>query len=116
MPPRTYCAASAENVIKYFNEVLEPYARCWHEAVLAAAGFPFRPAVEVGNLSLVRRFVAAGLGVAPVPAVAFRTRRSAQGIKTYRLAGLPPVSYLRAIRAGVPLPPLAGKLLELVRS
>ena len=37
MPPRTYCDASAEDVIKYFSEVLEPYSRCWHEAVLSAA-------------------------------------------------------------------------------
>ena len=32
----------------------------------ATADAPFRPAVEVGNLSLVRRFVASGLGLAPV--------------------------------------------------
>ena len=34
------------------------------ETAFAGAGLAFRPAVEVGNLSLVRRFVAAGLGVA----------------------------------------------------
>ena len=41
------------------------------ESAFDRAGLAFRPAVEVGNLSLVRRFVAAGLGVAPVPEIAF---------------------------------------------
>jgi LysR family hydrogen peroxide-inducible transcriptional activator len=41
------------------------------EGVFAREGIRPQAAVEVGNLSLVRRFVAAGLGVAPVPAVAF---------------------------------------------
>ena len=37
MPPRAYCDASTQNVIKYIEETLQPYMKCWHEAVLAAA-------------------------------------------------------------------------------
>ncbi len=75
---------------------------------------PFRPAVEVGNLSLVRRFVAAGLGVAPVPAVAFG-RRNQPGVERRRLTGIEPVRYDHAVRAGVPLPEATRRLLELLR-
>jgi DNA-binding transcriptional LysR family regulator len=84
------------------------------EAAFERAGQPFRPAVEVGNLSLVRRFVAAGLGVAPVPAVAFGPR-DAPGLERRRLAGVEPVRYDRAVRAGVPLPEATLRLLELIR-
>jgi LysR family hydrogen peroxide-inducible transcriptional activator len=85
------------------------------EDVWSAAGIPFRPAVEVGNLSLVRRFVAAGLGVAPVPAIAFTSRGSDHGTRRSRLRGVPPVRYALARRAGVPLTPSADRLVELLR-
>jgi DNA-binding transcriptional LysR family regulator len=81
------------------------------ERAFDAAGLPFRPAVEVGNLSLVRRFVAAGLGFAPVPRVAFAERASLRGVRRLELAGVPPLGYQRAVRAGVPLPAAAEKLL-----
>jgi DNA-binding transcriptional LysR family regulator len=84
------------------------------EAAFASRGLPFRPAVELGNLSLVRRFVAAGLGVAPVPAIAFGPR-DAPGLDRRRLAGVEPVRYERAVRAGVPLPEATRRLLERVR-
>jgi DNA-binding transcriptional LysR family regulator len=83
------------------------------EQAFAAAGQPFRPAVEVGNLSLVRRFVATGLGVAPVPAVAFGSRDLAT-LEKRRLAGVEPVSYDRVVRAAVPLPPAISELLALL--
>jgi DNA-binding transcriptional LysR family regulator len=73
-----------------------------HERAFTAAGSTFRPAVEVGNLSLVRRFVAAGLGVAPVPAIAFGEARSG-GTERRRVGGVRAVQYARAIRAGAPL-------------
>ena len=84
------------------------------ELAFNRAGILFRPAVEVGNLSLVRRFVAAGLGVAPVPAIAFSPRRQA-GITRRPLAGIDPVKYDLAIRSGVPLPPATRRLLELLK-
>lgn len=74
------------------------------EAAFAARRLPFRPAVEVGNLSLVRRFVDAGLGVAPVPAVAFRIRGP-------RITGVPPVRYAAITRRGVPLADSGRRLL-----
>ena len=82
------------------------------EAAFAAEGASFRPAVEVGSLSLVRRFVAAGLGVAPVPEVAFPNRASRPGVTSRRISGIPPVVYDRVVRAGVPLPEPAKALLE----
>lgn len=85
------------------------------EEAFAAAGVPFRPAVEVGNLSLVRRFVAAGLGVAPVPAVAFARDGRARGVSRTRLRGVPPLRYAVARRAGVPLAVAAERLLVLLR-
>jgi DNA-binding transcriptional LysR family regulator len=86
------------------------------ESAFAEAGVAFRPAVEVGNLSLVRRFVAAGLGVAPVPAIAFAERKSIRGVRRHALVGVAPVTYHRAVRAGVPLPSIAGRLMGLLRS
>jgi len=86
------------------------------EQAFVAAGVAFRPAVEVGNLSLVRRFVAAGLGVAPVPQIAFSGRGSMRGVRKLALSGIGPVGYHRAVRAGVPLPPIAQRLLDLLRS
>jgi DNA-binding transcriptional LysR family regulator len=85
------------------------------EDAFGAAGVPFRPAVEVGNLSLVRRFVAAGLGVAPVPSIAFPRASQPQGVQRRTLRGVPPVPYAVASRAGVPLAPAAARLLELIR-
>ena len=85
------------------------------EAGFTAAGLRFRPAVEVGNLSLVRRFVASGLGVAPVPAVAFSAREAPPGCDRYRLSGLQPVTYLRAVRAGAPLSEPTHELLNWLR-
>jgi LysR family hydrogen peroxide-inducible transcriptional activator len=85
------------------------------EDAFAAAGVPFRPAVEVGNLSLVRRFVAAGLGWAPVPAIAFAHRGADRGTKRYPVRGVPPVPYLLARRAGVPLAGGAERFIELLR-
>jgi len=85
------------------------------EDAFSAAGVPFRPAVEVGNLSLVRRFVAAGLGVAPVPAIAFARDRGDRGLMRRRLRGVPPVSYGLARRTGVPLTQAAAQFVALLR-
>jgi len=85
------------------------------EEAFGAAGVPFRPAVEVGNLSLVRRFVAAGLGVAPVPAIAFARDRGDRGLMRRRLRGVPPLTYGLARRAGVPLTPAAEQFIALLR-
>jgi LysR family hydrogen peroxide-inducible transcriptional activator len=85
------------------------------EDAFGAAGVPFRPAVEVGNLSLVRRFVAAGLGVAPVPAIAFARDLGDRGLVRRRLLGVPPVSYALARRAGVPLTGAAEQFVALLR-
>ncbi len=77
-----------------------------------AAGLPFHPAVEVGSFSLVRRYVTAGLGVAPVPAIAFRPNLSAGGILERVLRDFPQVPYYSAVRSGVPIPPPAAALLS----
>ena len=84
------------------------------EAAFAAAGMTYRPAVEVGNLSLVRRFVAAGLGVAPVPSIAFSPRDRFKGVRALRLIGVPPVTYFRAHRSGAPLSDAARLLIRLL--
>ena len=89
--------------------------RRYLEDAFNAAGVPFRPAVEVGNLSLVRRFVAAGLGVAPVPAIAFAGGGPASGTTRRRLKGVPPLPYRFARRAGVPLTRAALRLVALLR-
>lgn len=85
------------------------------EHAFREAGLPFHPAVEVGNLSLVRRFVASGLGVAPVPGVAF-SGREAPGIVRRRLSGVPPLRYVQARRAGVPIPHATNTLIEKIRA
>ncbi|MCP3978192.1 MAG: LysR family transcriptional regulator [bacterium] len=85
------------------------------ERAFRDAGHALHTAVEVGNLSLVRRFVAAGLGVAPVPRVAFPESERFPGVERYRLRGIPPVAYARAVRAGVPLPEEAHELFSLLR-
>jgi DNA-binding transcriptional LysR family regulator len=86
------------------------------EAAFRRSGLPFRPAVEVGNLSLVGRFVAAGLGVAPVPAIAFGPRDLLQGVERRPLGGIEPVQYDRAVRTGAPLAPPTRRLLQLLRT
>jgi DNA-binding transcriptional LysR family regulator len=86
------------------------------EEAFLRAGLPFRPSVEVGNLSLVRRFVAAGLGIAPVPAVAFGPGASDRGTSRRRLRGVPELSYGLARRAGVPLTPVASRFLAALRT
>jgi len=82
------------------------------EAAFRAAGIAFRPAVEVGNLSLVRRFVAAGLGWALVPAVAFEPGSERPTLDRRRLGGVPPVEYHRAVRTGAPRAPIVDELLN----
>jgi len=86
------------------------------EEAFAAAGIPFRPAVEVGNLSLVRRFVAAGLGVAPVPAIAFARDGAQARSRRVRLRGVPPVPYGVARRSGVPLSDAAARFITLLKA
>ena len=81
------------------------------EDAFEAARVPFRPAVEVGNLSLVHRFVGAGLGFGLAPAVAFEGAATPPGIGRRRLRGVPPLSYVSVRRTGVPLPPAAEDLL-----
>ena len=83
------------------------------ETAFERAGVAFRPAVEVGNLSLVRRFVASGVGVAPVPAVAF-SPRDQPGLERRRMTGIEPLTYERAVRSGAPLAVAATRLLELL--
>jgi DNA-binding transcriptional LysR family regulator len=86
------------------------------EAVLAREGIRPQAAVEVGNLSLVRRFVAAGLGVAPVPAVAFAGEAGrAPRVDVRRLRGFSPVAYVRLVRAGAPLGAPVRQFLELLQ-
>jgi DNA-binding transcriptional LysR family regulator len=85
------------------------------EAAFAAGGVPFQPAVEVGNLSLVRRFVAAGLGVAPVPAIAFSRRGEGLAVRRHRLRGIPPVRYQLARRSGVSLSSPSERFISLLR-
>lgn len=84
------------------------------ERALAALRVPFRPAVEVGNLSLVRRYVSAGLGVAAVPAVAFERHAPGPAVRRVAFPEIPPLRYYRASRAGVPLPDAARRLLQLL--
>lgn len=85
------------------------------ENAFGTAGVDFRPAVEVGSFSLVRRYVAAGLGVAPVPAVAFAGPRPPDGVQTRRLLGVEPVAYRLAQRAGGRLTAPTERLVELIR-
>ncbi len=86
------------------------------ERAFLARGIPFAPSVEVGNLSLVRRFVAAGLGVAPVPAIAFAAKGAGPRVERRRLLGVPDVGYHAARREAVPLSESAQKLLALIKS
>lgn len=84
------------------------------EERFAAAGLPFEPEVEVGGFSLVRRYVTAGLGVAPVPAVAFEIRSRGLSLVRLRMDGIPPISYHRAARAGDTLPAPTARFLEIM--
>lgn len=84
------------------------------ENAFRAAGLGFAPTVEVGNLSLVVRFVAAGLGVAPFPAIALGPADRAKPIERRRLAGIEPLRYERAVRARAPLTEVTRRLLELL--
>jgi LysR family hydrogen peroxide-inducible transcriptional activator len=84
------------------------------QTALATRRIAFHPAVEVGNLSLVRRFVSAGLGVAPVPAVAFERGAPGPPVRRWPLPRIPPVRYHRVVRSGVPLPEALSRLLVLM--
>jgi len=84
------------------------------ELLFARAGKSLRPAVEVGNLSLVRRFVSAGLGLAAVPAVAFGARERLPGIERRKLVGAPRIDYEAVWREGVPFSPVTRRLLDLI--
>jgi DNA-binding transcriptional LysR family regulator len=86
------------------------------EAAFTRKGLRLRPAVEVGNLSLVRRFVITGLGVAAVPAVAFSRRARPARYTLFDIADVPDVSYAYAVRSGAPLPASAQRLIEQIMS
>lgn len=75
------------------------------ERAFESNALPFHPAVEVGNLSLVRRFVAAGVGVALVPAIAFAKAGEAPRVERRAFSDVAPVVYVRAVRSGAPLGP-----------
>jgi len=75
----------------------------------------FQAAVEVGNLSLVRRFVMTGLGVAAVPEIAFSTRPRPTRYTMKRIVDIDPLHYAYAVRSGVPLPDAVQRLLERLR-
>jgi DNA-binding transcriptional LysR family regulator len=71
------------------------------------------PAIEVGNLSLVLRFVEAGLGVALVPDVAF----APEELGAVQRVALPRIGTLRYEswrRAGGRIPAVARQFLELL--
>ena len=86
------------------------------DRAFAHNGLRLRPAVEVGNLSLVRRFVITGLGVAPVPAVAFSQRSRPAQYSVHEMNDVPDVRYAYAVRSGAPLPDAAQRLLEQISS
>jgi len=86
------------------------------ERAFARHGLRLRPAVEVGNLSLVRRFVITGLGVAAVPAVAFSRRPRPARYALLDLPDVPDVRYAYAVRSGAPLPDSAQRLLDQITS
>jgi len=85
------------------------------DAAWRERGLNLRVAVEVGSYSLVRRFVAAGLGPAPVPAIAFAgEEEQGDGVSVRRLAGVGPVAWDVAVREGAPLPASAERLIDLL--
>jgi DNA-binding transcriptional LysR family regulator len=85
------------------------------EAQFNRESVKFQAAVEVGNLSLVRRFVMTGLGVAAVPEIAFSTRPRPSRYAMKRIVDIDPVHYAYAVRSGVPLPDAVQRLLERLR-
>lgn len=86
------------------------------ELHFAEGAVPFEPAVEVGSLSLVRRYVVAGLGVAPVPAVAFDGASRDDSVVRRRLKGVPPIVYCHVTRGAGLLPPPTSRFLEILAS
>lgn len=82
--------------------------RRWLEQNFADRGVSLSAEVEVGSLSLVRRFVAAGLGLAVVPAIAFDPKHEAGSVRMAPLLGIPKVRYLSATRKGAPKPPFVS--------
>jgi len=86
--------------------------RTHFERAFMARGHRFRPHVEVGNLSLVRRFVITGLGIAPVPELAFSPRARPSRYALLDLEGIDEVHYAYAVRSGAPLPAPVESLLE----
>ena len=84
------------------------------ELAFRARGLELRPGVEVGNLSLVVRFVAAGVGVAPFPAVAIDPTDRSKPIERRALAGVEPLRYEKAVRERAPLSKAAERFLELL--
>lgn len=85
------------------------------EGAFRGAGVAFAPAVEVGNLSLVVRFVAAGLGSAAFPAIAWGARDASEPIARRPLSGLAPLRYEWAVRERTPPGAAAARLLEILR-
>ncbi len=86
------------------------------ESAAASRGVVLRAAVEVGNLSLVRRFVAAGLGAGLVPAIAFRRRAPGPRVERRAVDGVAPVVYGAAEREGAPQRPAVRRLIERLRA
>jgi DNA-binding transcriptional LysR family regulator len=82
------------------------------ERLFEEAGARFEPAVEVGNLSLARRFVSAGTGVAAVPAIAFSEGAPGPRVDRRRLTGAAPIAYVRVSRAEAPIPEPARRFLQ----
>ena len=70
------------------------------------------PAFEVGSFSLVRRYVAAGLGVGCVPAVALEAEP--RDVRSVPLPQIPPVCYESAVRRGSVLSEPARELMRLL--
>ncbi len=82
------------------------------QSLFEERGLRFEPAVEVGNLSLVRRFVSAGAGVAAVPAIAFSERAPGPRVERRELADVPRIAYVSAVRSDAPLPEPAARFLK----
>jgi DNA-binding transcriptional LysR family regulator len=87
------------------------------EAAWAERGLDLRVAVEVGSYSLVRRFVGAGLGPAPVPAAAFAGEEPrGDAVERRPLEGAGAYAWDAAVREGVPLASSAARLLDLLQA
>ena len=84
------------------------------DAAWAEQGLSPRVSVEVGSWSLVRRYVEAGLGVAPVPTIAFATERDRGRARLLPLRGVAPVAWWLLRREGAPLPPPTARLRALL--